>query len=68
MFSTLTHITAQPGDLDKSRQIVYKSSSLEPIANAYVEINKAISEISNHNLLGVTNYLIVYDITIKSIL
>ena len=51
--------------LDKFRQIVYKSSSLEPIANAYVEINKAISEISNHNLLGVTNYLIVYESTLS---
>ena len=45
--------------LDKFIQIVYKLSSLESIADAYVQIYKAISEISTDNLPTnvVTDYL-----------
>jgi Domain of unknown function (DUF4185) len=46
--------------LNKFRQIIYKFSSLESIANAYVEIDKAISEISTRNLSRVTNYSMLY--------
>src|SRR5919205_568395 len=46
--------------LNKFRQIIYKFSSLESIANAYVEIDKAISEISTQNLSRVTNYSMLY--------
>ncbi|MFL6316296.1 MAG: hypothetical protein ACJ705_04590 [Nitrososphaeraceae archaeon] len=45
--------------ISKGIRAVYKFSSLESIANTCVEIDKAISEISTHNLCGVTNYSIV---------
>jgi hypothetical protein len=51
--------------LNKFRQIIYRFSSLESIANAYVEIDKTISEISTQNLSRVTNYSKLYKSTLS---
>jgi Domain of unknown function (DUF4185) len=53
--------------LNKFRQIVYKFSSLESIANAYIEIDKAISEVSSQKLHGVTNYSVLNKSTLYAL-